>query len=52
MKRDKHFEIHRRQRIQRAVASSTAIETGKPVKTLEAVLKAQTSKFQHLKLAR
>ena len=42
----------RRNQIQRAVASSTAIETGTPVKTLEARLKAQNSKFQHLQLAR
>jgi len=52
MKRNQPPETDRRQRIQRAVASSTAIETGRPVKTLEAVLKLQTSKFQHLKLAR
>ncbi len=41
----------RHEQIQRAVASSTAIETGTPVKALEAVLKARSSKFQHLKLA-
>src|SRR5690606_2657384 len=35
-------------RIIRAVASSTAIETGQSVKELEALLKAQTSKFQQL----
>jgi len=51
MKRDQPSEATRRQRIQRAVASSTAIETGTPVKTLEAILKTQSSKFQHLKLA-
>jgi len=38
-------------RIRRAVASSTAIETGQAVKTLESRLKAKSSKFQHLKLA-
>lgn len=38
-------------RIIRAVASSTAIETGQSVKELEALLKAQTSKFQQLSLA-
>ncbi|NYT45681.1 hypothetical protein H0A64_12720 [Alcaligenaceae bacterium] len=38
-------------RIIRAVASSTAIETGQPVKDLEALLKMQSSKFQHLSLA-
>jgi len=41
-----------RTHIRRAVASSTAIETGQPVKTIEARLKAKNSKFQHLKLAR
>ncbi len=40
-----------RERIQRAVASSTAIETGTPIKTLEALLKARKSKFQNLQLA-
>ncbi|WP_167671048.1 hypothetical protein [Allopusillimonas ginsengisoli] len=38
-------------RIIRAVASSTAIETGQSIKDLEAFLKAQTSKFQQLTLA-
>ncbi|MBB5216368.1 hypothetical protein [Parapusillimonas granuli] len=38
-------------RIIRAVASSTAIETGQPIKELEALLKAQTSKYQQLSLA-
>ncbi|WP_202411623.1 hypothetical protein [Paracandidimonas lactea] len=38
-------------RIIRAVASSTAIETGQPIKDLESLLKAQTSKFQQLALA-
>ncbi len=37
--------------IRRAVASSTAIETGQPVKAIEALLKAKSSKFQHLMLA-
>ena len=41
----------RLKQIQRAVASSTAIETGAPIKALEARLKAQNSKFQHLQLA-
>lgn len=39
------------QRIIRAVASSTAIETGQSVKELEARLLAQDSKFQQLTLA-
>jgi hypothetical protein len=38
-------------RIIRAVASSTAIETGQSIKELEALLKAQTSKYQQLSLA-
>ena len=38
-------------RIIRAVASSTALETGQSIKDLEALLKAQTSKFQQLSLA-
>lgn len=38
-------------RIIRAVASSTAIETGQSIKELEALLKAQSSKFQQLSLA-
>jgi hypothetical protein len=40
-----------RKQIQRTVASSTAIETGTPVKTLEALLKKQESKFRRIKLA-
>lgn len=35
----------------RSVASSTAIEAGKDIKEIEAILKAKNSKFQHLKLA-
>ena len=38
-------------RIIRAVASSTAIETGQSVQELEARLQAQNSKFQQLPLA-
>lgn len=38
-------------RIIRAVASSTAIETGQSIKELEALLKAQSSKYQQLSLA-
>ena len=37
--------------IRRAVASSTAIETGKPIETLEAALRNRSGKFKHLKLA-
>jgi len=39
-------------RIIRAVASSTAIETGQSIKVLEASLKSKSSKFQHLTLAK
>jgi len=39
-------------RLRRAVASSTAIETGQPVKTIETLLKTKKSKFQNLQLAR
>jgi len=35
----------------RSVASSTAIETGQTVQTIEAILKAKKNKFQHLQLA-
>lgn len=38
-------------RIIRAVASSTAIETGQSIKELESRLQAQDSKFQQLPLA-
>jgi hypothetical protein len=38
-------------RIIRAVASSTAIETGKPVRTIEAKLKSKNSKFELLTLS-
>ena len=51
MKNDKISKSIRHDQIKRAVASSTAIETGTPIKALEALLKAQSSKFQHLKLA-
>lgn len=39
------------QRIIRAVASSSAIETGRSVAELEAKLKAGNSKFKHLTLS-
>lgn len=57
MKTQSHANLngHRQQptatRIIRAVASSTAIETGQSVKELEARLQAQDSKFQQLSLA-
>lgn len=38
-------------RIYRAVASSTAIETGKSTADIEAKLKASKSRFSHLTLA-
>ncbi len=36
----------------RAVASSTAVETGQKVATLEQKLQASTQRFAHIKLAR
>lgn len=38
--------------IVRTVASSTAIETGERIASLERILLAQTSKYRDLKLAR
>lgn len=40
-----------REKIIRAVASSTAIETGEAVAVLEAKLRANNSKFKHITLA-
>lgn len=40
-----------REKIIRAVASSTAIETGESVAVLEAKLRANNSKFKHITLA-
>ncbi len=40
-----------RARIIRSIASSTAIETGQSIKSLETTLKSKSSKFQHLSLA-
>ncbi len=40
-----------RSRILRAVASSTAIETGQSIEKLETLLKARNSKYQYLSLA-
>jgi len=37
--------------ILRAVASSTAIETGKPIRSIEGKLSAGQNKFRNLKLA-
>jgi hypothetical protein len=38
-------------RILKAVASSSAIETGESIKQIESRLKANTSKFKYLELA-
>lgn len=43
--------IPSRQKILRAVASSTAIETGQPVEKLERLLRRKRSPFRHLTLA-
>lgn len=57
MKTESHVSLdgHKPQptttRIIRAVASSTAIETGQSIQELEARLQAQNSKFQQLTLA-
>lgn len=40
-----------KKRILRAIASSTAIETGQSINVIEAKLKAQTGKFKNLSLA-
>ncbi len=44
-------KIPSRQAILRAVASSTAIETGQPVQQLERTLRAKRSLSRHLALA-
>lgn len=41
-----------RQALLRAVASSTAVETGKPVPQLEKALKQPSARFAHITLAR
>lgn len=38
-------------RIIRSVASSSAIETGTPIKTIEAKLKTRSAKYAHLQLS-
>lgn len=40
-----------KERVLRAVASSTAIETGESVQSIEAKLKAKSDKFKGLSLA-
>lgn len=50
-RRRKPDEPVSRDRIIRAVASSTAIETGESVAVLEAKLRANNSKFKHVTLA-
>jgi hypothetical protein len=44
-------KVPSRQAIRRAVASSTAIETGQRVQQLERTLRAKRSPFRHLALA-
>jgi len=52
IKRNKNKEIKvTKTMIIRAVASSTAIETGQPIPVIEAKLKAGSTKFRHLALA-
>ena len=50
--KDKTVNTVSKARILRAVASSTAIETGQSTKVLEDSLKSKRSKFQHLTLAK
>jgi hypothetical protein len=50
-RRKKPDEPVSRERIIRAVASSTAIETGESIAELEEKLRANNSKFKHIKLA-
>ena len=40
-----------RQAIRRAVASSTAIETGQSVKSIERKLRVRSGKYRHVSLA-
>jgi hypothetical protein len=44
-------KIPSRKKILRAVASSTAIETGQPVEQLERLLRTRRSQFRHVTLA-
>ncbi len=52
MKNRNTFQETLRSRIVRAVASSTAIETGQAINKIEAKLKEKKSKFKNLLLAR
>jgi hypothetical protein len=45
-------KVPRKQAIIRAVASSTAIETGQSISQIERTLRAGNSKFRHIALAR
>ncbi len=49
--KDKTVNTVSKARILRAVASSTAIETGQSIKVLEDTLKSKHNKFKHLMLA-
>lgn len=51
MKIKKAVKTPSQARILRAVASSTAIETGQSITVIEAKLKAGNSKYRHLTLA-
>jgi len=50
-KRTKTRKIPSKQAIRRAVASSTAIETGQSVKTIERKLRVRSGKHRHVSLA-
>lgn len=50
-KKQRRAKVPSEAAIIRAVASSTAIETGKSVEEIERMLRAKESKFRHIPLA-
>lgn len=50
-KRAETRKVPSKQAIRRAVASSTAIETGKSVQTIERKLRVRSGKYRHVSLA-
>ena len=50
-KRTTTRKVPSKQAIRRAVASSTAIETGQSVKSIERKLRIRSSKYRHVSLA-
>ena len=51
MKMQKDIKTPSKARIIRAIASSTAVETGQSIASIEAKLEATSKKYSHLKLA-